>query len=73
MSLFANPTHSTLEYWILKGEQSTWPYLACIKNRISIEIALKNAWKESKDRVEAGKVTGLRPTPNLNVKRKSIV
>ncbi|KAG9304953.1 hypothetical protein G9A89_003122 [Geosiphon pyriformis] len=38
--LFSNPTTGALDYWILKGEQSTWPVLALIKNRCIIELAL---------------------------------
>ncbi|CAG8439133.1 9265_t:CDS:2 [Funneliformis caledonium] len=39
-TLLSNPTHSSLDYWILKGEQSTWPMLALIRNRCEIELAL---------------------------------
>jgi len=39
-TLFSNPNYSSLDYWILKGEQSTWPMLALIKNRCIIELAL---------------------------------
>jgi TAG lipase/lysophosphatidylethanolamine acyltransferase len=38
--LFSNPTSSTLDHWMLKGEQATWPLLALIKNRCAIELAL---------------------------------
>ncbi|CAJ0907794.1 2275_t:CDS:10 [Entrophospora sp. SA101] len=41
--LFSNPSHSSLDSWILKGEQSTWPLLALIKNRCIIELALDRA------------------------------
>ncbi|KAJ3123428.1 hypothetical protein HK098_001921 [Nowakowskiella sp. JEL0407] len=39
-TIFSNPTFKSLEYWILKGEQSTWPLLSVIRNRVAIEIAL---------------------------------
>ncbi|CAG8475880.1 16014_t:CDS:10 [Acaulospora morrowiae] len=39
-SLLSNPTHSSLDNWILKGEQSTWPLLALIKSRCMVELAL---------------------------------
>ncbi|CAG8620843.1 10083_t:CDS:10, partial [Paraglomus occultum] len=38
--LVSNPTNNSLDYWIKKGEQSTWPLLALIRNRTSIELAL---------------------------------
>jgi TAG lipase/lysophosphatidylethanolamine acyltransferase len=39
-TIFGNPTYQSLSYWILKGQQSTWPYLAMIRNRIIIENKL---------------------------------
>jgi len=39
-TLLSNPSYTSLDYWILKGEQSTWPMLALIKNRCIIELAL---------------------------------
>uniref|UniRef100_A0A1D1Z9S9 Triacylglycerol lipase SDP1 n=1 Tax=Anthurium amnicola TaxID=1678845 RepID=A0A1D1Z9S9_9ARAE len=39
-TLLSNPSYTSLDYWILKGEQSTWPMLALIKNRCMIELAL---------------------------------
>ncbi|GBC03237.1 hypothetical protein RclHR1_05020014 [Rhizophagus clarus] len=39
-ALFSNPSYSSLDYWIMKGEQSTWPMLALIRNRCIIELAL---------------------------------
>ncbi|KNC96423.1 hypothetical protein, variant [Spizellomyces punctatus DAOM BR117] len=38
--LFSNPTYASLNYWILKGEQSTWPFLSFIRSRTKIELAL---------------------------------
>jgi TAG lipase/lysophosphatidylethanolamine acyltransferase len=39
-TIFSNPTHRSLSYWVLKGEQSTWPLLCMIKNRCIIERKL---------------------------------
>ncbi|RUS34041.1 hypothetical protein BC938DRAFT_482711 [Jimgerdemannia flammicorona] len=38
--VFSNPTHASLDYWILKGEQSAWPMLAMIRTRCMIELEL---------------------------------
>ncbi|KAG0208762.1 hypothetical protein BGX28_000383 [Mortierella sp. GBA30] len=40
MTLISNPTHQSIQYWILKGEQSTWPFLSMLKYRLMIELAL---------------------------------
>ena len=40
VTLLSSPTYASVEYWILKGERSTWPFLAAIRNRTTIEIAL---------------------------------
>ncbi|KAL1931435.1 hypothetical protein VTP01DRAFT_9577 [Rhizomucor pusillus] len=42
-TLFSNPTHEFLAYWILNGERSTWPLLAFIQTRCRIELALDKA------------------------------
>ncbi|KAG0091135.1 hypothetical protein BGZ93_008974 [Podila epicladia] len=39
-TLISNPTHQSIQYWILKGEQSTWPFLSMLKYRLMIELAL---------------------------------
>ncbi|RKO84210.1 acyl transferase/acyl hydrolase/lysophospholipase, partial [Blyttiomyces helicus] len=39
-TIFSNPTYDSLNYWILKGEQSTWPSLSFIRSRMKIELAL---------------------------------
>ncbi|KAI8893288.1 acyl transferase/acyl hydrolase/lysophospholipase [Globomyces pollinis-pini] len=39
-TIFGNPTYESLDYWILKGQRSTWPFLAMIKNRTLIEMKL---------------------------------
>ena len=41
-TLFSSPTASSMHYWILKGEQATWPFLSLIKSRTVIELALEN-------------------------------
>ncbi|CAG8496470.1 17018_t:CDS:10 [Cetraspora pellucida] len=47
-TLFSSPTNESLDYWILKGEQSTWPLLALIKNRCNIELVLDRAYLKLK-------------------------
>ncbi|KAI8579235.1 hypothetical protein K450DRAFT_243427 [Umbelopsis ramanniana AG] len=42
-TVFANPTQSLLGYWILKGEQSTWPLISLTESRCKIELALDRA------------------------------
>ncbi|KAL7748861.1 triacylglycerol lipase [Sorochytrium milnesiophthora] len=39
-NLFNNPTSADVDYWIRKGEQSTWPMISLIRNRCAIEVAL---------------------------------
>ncbi|KAF9166430.1 hypothetical protein DFQ26_007916 [Actinomortierella ambigua] len=39
-TLISNPTHASIQYWVLKGEQSTWPFLALLRFRLLIELAL---------------------------------
>jgi TAG lipase/lysophosphatidylethanolamine acyltransferase len=39
-TIFGNPTYQSLSYWITKGQQSTWPFLAMIKNSTLIEYKL---------------------------------
>ncbi|CAG8515048.1 9391_t:CDS:10 [Scutellospora calospora] len=46
--LFSSPTYESLGYWILKGEQSTWPLLALIRNRCMIELVLDRAYLKLK-------------------------
>ncbi len=40
VTLLSSPTYESVEYWVLKGERSTWPLIAAIRNRTAIEIAL---------------------------------
>jgi hypothetical protein len=40
LTLISNPTHKSIQYWILKGEQSAWPFLPMLKYRLMIELAL---------------------------------
>ncbi|KAI9315956.1 acyl transferase/acyl hydrolase/lysophospholipase [Dichotomocladium elegans] len=42
-TLFSNPTHASIQYWILHGERSTWPLLSFIRTRCMIELALDKA------------------------------
>ena len=39
-TLISNPTNESIQYWILKGEQSTWPFISMLKYRLMIELAL---------------------------------
>lgn len=39
-TIFSTPTHRSLSYWVLKGEQSTWPLISMIKNRTCLERKL---------------------------------
>ncbi|ORX83908.1 patatin-domain-containing protein [Basidiobolus meristosporus CBS 931.73] len=39
-TLFSNPTHNALDYWIRKGEASTWPMIPQIRNRCLVELEL---------------------------------
>ncbi|ORZ40019.1 hypothetical protein BCR44DRAFT_115525, partial [Catenaria anguillulae PL171] len=39
-SLFSNPTNADMDYWMAKGERSTWPLMSLIKNRCIVEFAL---------------------------------
>jgi TAG lipase/lysophosphatidylethanolamine acyltransferase len=45
-TIFGNPTSQSLSYWILKGEQSTWPHLHMIKCRTMVEQALNSVKME---------------------------
>ncbi|KAI8854930.1 acyl transferase/acyl hydrolase/lysophospholipase [Chytridium lagenaria] len=47
-TLFSNPTYDSVSYWVLKGEQSTWPFLAFIRNRTMIEMALDRCYRKLK-------------------------
>lgn len=53
-TIFGNPTAQSLNYWILKGEQSTWPHLQMIKSRIMVEQAL-NGVKLDFENVKEGR------------------
>ncbi|KAI8912669.1 acyl transferase/acyl hydrolase/lysophospholipase [Gorgonomyces haynaldii] len=39
-TIFSNPTYASLSYWILKGEQSTWPLINMIKQSTIVEFKL---------------------------------
>ena len=65
-TIFSNPTHKSLSYWILKGEQSTWPFLCMIKNRCIIErklyhmkLKLEGALKMTKEKKPSFEDLGL--------------
>ncbi|KAI9095925.1 acyl transferase/acyl hydrolase/lysophospholipase [Phlyctochytrium arcticum] len=46
--LFSNPTYDSLNYWVLKGEQATWPVLSFIHSRTQIEYALDRVYRSLK-------------------------
>lgn len=39
-TIFSNPTYSTIPYWTLKGEKSTWPLISMIKKCLDVENKL---------------------------------
>jgi len=47
-TIFSNPTYASLNYWMLKGEQATWPVLANLKSRLKVEFALDEAMNKLK-------------------------
>jgi len=67
--LFSNPSHSSLDYWILKGEQSTWPLLALIKNRCIIELALDRVYLKLKS-APSERNYSVYPNSNKKISRK---
>ena len=71
ITLFSSPTYESLEYWILKGEQSTWPHLATIRNRLMIEVALDDGLNASKS--PSTRNVDVPPDVPLQMKRKSVV
>jgi TAG lipase/lysophosphatidylethanolamine acyltransferase len=56
-TIFGNPTFQSLAYWVLKGEQSTWPFLSIIRNRTMIEKQLFKAKQEAYDILNARKIS----------------
>ncbi|CAJ0768281.1 22186_t:CDS:10, partial [Entrophospora sp. SA101] len=67
--LFSNPSHSSLDSWILKGEQSTWPLLALIKNRCIIELALDRVYLKLKS-APSERNYSVYPNSNKKINRK---
>ncbi|CAG8463434.1 7205_t:CDS:10 [Ambispora leptoticha] len=59
--LFSNPTAGSLDYWIQKGEQSTWPVLALIRNRCMIELALDRTYIKVKAAASSERVVQHEP------------
>ncbi|KAI8828831.1 acyl transferase/acyl hydrolase/lysophospholipase [Chytriomyces cf. hyalinus JEL632] len=45
-AMFSNPSRTTLQYWLAKGEKCTWPYIGLIRNRTMVELALDAALRE---------------------------
>jgi len=50
--LLSNPTHAAVDYWILKGERSTWPFISLIRNRCAIERVLDLGFLNLQERDE---------------------
>ncbi len=70
-TLFSSPTYASLEYWVKKGEQSSWPFISAIKNRMAIELALDDAIAHTKSLADV--VVKGSPMKDLRLKRKSII
>ncbi|KAI8802845.1 acyl transferase/acyl hydrolase/lysophospholipase [Cladochytrium replicatum] len=51
-TIFSNPTHATLKYWLLKGEQATWPFLSLIRCRTEIEYCLDDVLRDVRDGID---------------------
>ncbi|KAJ1973308.1 triacylglycerol lipase, partial [Dimargaris verticillata] len=41
--MYSRPTRESLRYWILKGEQATWPIIPLVRNRCLVEFTLDYA------------------------------
>ncbi|KAJ1972673.1 triacylglycerol lipase [Dimargaris xerosporica] len=41
--MYSRPTRESLRYWILKGEQATWPTVPLVRNRCLVEFTLDYA------------------------------
>ncbi|KAI8927956.1 acyl transferase/acyl hydrolase/lysophospholipase [Entophlyctis helioformis] len=55
-TIFSNPTFASLSYWIVKGEQSTWPNMSLIKNRTIIELTLADVCTRVKQNIAAAQL-----------------
>jgi TAG lipase/lysophosphatidylethanolamine acyltransferase len=69
-TIFGNPTSQSLSYWILKGEQSTWPHLHMIKSRIMVEQAL-NSVKMELEAMKEGKRNTVEYSAKLMLKKRT--
>jgi len=65
-TLLSNPTSSAVGYWILKGEQSTWPMLALIQTRCRIELALDQIYLQ----IKSGSTSSGNGTTTMRAKAK---
>lgn len=43
--LLENPTKSSVEYWIQKGERSVWPAIGALKIRCAVEVELDRGYQ----------------------------
>ncbi|KAJ3347575.1 hypothetical protein HDU91_006742 [Kappamyces sp. JEL0680] len=71
-TIFGNPTFQSLSYWILKGQQSTWPFLSIIKNRTMIEKKLHQAKTEALDLLNSRRKVELDSKTRLKKRTQSI-
>ena len=45
LKLLENPTHESLQYWILRGERSVWPAVGALKVRCAVEGVLDRGYQ----------------------------
>lgn len=45
LKLLENPTKESLDYWILRGEQSVWPAIGALKVRCAVEVELDRGYQ----------------------------
>ena len=54
--LFSSPSSVLLSKSILKGQQSTWRYLALLKNRLGIELTLADEFMKLRDQFKSAAI-----------------
>lgn len=45
LKLLENPTKTSIDYWVLKGEKSVWPAIGALKIRCAVEVELDRAYQ----------------------------
>lgn len=48
--LLENPSDTSMQHWILKGERSVWPTIAALRTRCAIEVALDRGYQAVRKR-----------------------